>query len=43
MAKAGAAEFLVTGDARHLLQLRKLGRTRILAPVEFLRTIERSR
>jgi putative PIN family toxin of toxin-antitoxin system len=43
MAKAGAADFLVTGDARHLLQLRKLGRTRILAPVEFLKTIERLR
>lgn len=43
MAKAGAADFLVTGDARHLLELRKLGRTRILAPAEFLRTIEGSR
>jgi putative PIN family toxin of toxin-antitoxin system len=28
---------------RALPQLRKLGRTRILAPVEFLRTIERSK
>lgn len=39
MAKAGAADFLVTGDARHLLRLRNLGRTRILAPAAFLRTI----
>lgn len=39
MAKAGAADFLVTGDARHLLRLRKLGRTRILAPAAFLRAI----
>ena len=43
MAKAGAADFLVTGNARHLLQLRKPGRARIVAPAEFLRAIERSR
>jgi predicted nucleic acid-binding protein len=30
---------LVTGDAKHLLRLRHLGRTRILAPAAFLRAI----
>jgi len=37
MAKAAAADFLVTGDAKHLLRLGKLGRTRIVTPREFLR------
>ena len=39
MARAGEADFLVTGDAKHLLRLRHLGRTRILAPAAFLRAI----
>jgi putative PIN family toxin of toxin-antitoxin system len=39
MAKAAAADFLVTGDARHLLRLGKLGRTKIVTPGEFLRAI----
>ena len=43
MAKAGAADYLVTGDARHLLRLRSLGRTRIVAPTTFLRAIGSSR
>jgi predicted nucleic acid-binding protein len=36
MAVAGEAEFLVTGDAKDLLRLKKFGRTRILAPGSFL-------
>jgi len=40
MADAGEADFLVTGDARHLLRLRKIGRTRILAPTPFLKLIK---
>ncbi|MGH6885092.1 MAG: putative toxin-antitoxin system toxin component, PIN family [Geminicoccales bacterium] len=39
MAKAGGADFLVTGDAKHLLRLGKLGRTKIVAPAAFLRAI----
>ena len=40
MADAGEADFLVTGDARHLLRLRKVGRTRILAPTPFLKLLK---
>jgi predicted nucleic acid-binding protein len=36
----GDADFLVTGDARHLLRLRKVGRTRILAPTPFLKLLK---
>jgi predicted nucleic acid-binding protein len=40
MADAGEADFLVTGDARRLLRLRKVGRTRILAPTPFLKLVK---
>ena len=39
MAKAGEADFLVTGDAKHLLTLQKVERTRIVAPTAFLRLL----
>lgn len=37
MAAAAEADFLVTGDARGLLRLKKFGSTRILAPSSFLK------
>jgi putative PIN family toxin of toxin-antitoxin system len=37
MAVAAEAEFLVTGDTKDLLRLKKFGRTRILAPSSFLK------
>jgi putative PIN family toxin of toxin-antitoxin system len=37
MAVAGEAEFLVTGDAKDLLRLKKFGSTRILVPSAFLK------
>lgn len=40
MANAVEADVLVTGDARHLLWLRKVGRTRILAPTPFLKLLK---
>lgn len=40
MANAVEADVLVTGDARHLLRLRKVGRTRILAPTPFLKLLK---
>ena len=40
MAAVAEADFLVTGDARHLLQLLKVGHTRILAPGAFLRLLK---
>jgi len=39
-AKAGDADFLVTGDARHLLRLQKMGHTRILGPTAFLKLLK---
>lgn len=41
MAVAAEAEFLVTGDAKDLLRLKKFGRTRILAPGSFLKLFKR--
>jgi putative PIN family toxin of toxin-antitoxin system len=37
MAAAAEADFLVTGDAKGLLRLKKFGSTRILAPGSFLK------
>ena len=37
MAAAAEADFLVTGDAKGLLRLKKFGRTRILSPGSFLK------
>ena len=40
-AVAGDADFLVTGD-KHLLKLKRIGRTKILRAPEFLRAIQKS-
>jgi predicted nucleic acid-binding protein len=40
MVAASGAEFLVTGDARDLLRLKKFGRARILAPGSFLKLLK---
>ena len=37
MAVSAEAEFLVTGDAKDLLRLKKFGSTRILTPGSFLK------
>lgn len=39
LAEASSADFLVTNDRRHLLRLRKYGKTRIVTPAEFLRLL----
>jgi hypothetical protein len=39
MATAAEADFLVTGDAKGLLRLKKFGSTRILAPGSFLKLL----
>ena len=41
MAVAADVDFLVTGDAKGLLRLKKFGRTAILAPGSFLKLIKR--
>lgn len=35
-AKDGKAKYLVTGDKKHLLNLRNFGQTEIISPVEFV-------
>jgi putative PIN family toxin of toxin-antitoxin system len=40
MAQATDADFIVTGDAKGLLRLRRFGRTRILGPTSFLKVIK---
>jgi hypothetical protein len=41
MAVAGQADYLVTGDRRGLLSLKRAGNTRIVTPAEFLRILKR--
>ena len=41
MAAATEVDFLVTGDARGLLRLKKFGRTRILGPGSFLKLLRK--
>jgi putative PIN family toxin of toxin-antitoxin system len=41
MAVAGQADYLVTGDRRGLLSLKRVGNTRIVTPAEFLRILKR--
>lgn len=36
LALAGDADYLVTNDRRHLLRLKKIGRTRIVTPHKFM-------
>lgn len=38
-AKDGEASYLVTGDKKHLLSLKKIGKTKIISPGEFIRII----
>lgn len=38
-AKDGDADYLVTGDAKHLLPLKKFGKTKIISPKEFRKII----
>jgi putative PIN family toxin of toxin-antitoxin system len=35
----GKADFIVTGDTRHILRLKEYGRIRILSPSEFLKNL----
>jgi putative PIN family toxin of toxin-antitoxin system len=39
LAEESGADFLVTNDRRHLLRLKEHGRTRIVAPAQFLREL----
>jgi putative PIN family toxin of toxin-antitoxin system len=39
LCQASAADFLVTNDRRHLLRLKKHGRTRIVTPAAFMRQL----
>lgn len=40
MAAAAQADFLVTGDAKDLLRIKKFARTRILTPASFLKVFK---
>ena len=40
-AKDGQADFLVTGDKKHLLLLKKFGITRIVSPKEFVEILQK--
>lgn len=39
-AKDGNADFLVTGDKRHLVPLKKFGRTKIISPKDFVNILK---
>jgi predicted nucleic acid-binding protein len=39
LAEEAGANFLVTNDRRHLLRLKRHGRTRIVTPARFLREL----
>lgn len=41
MAAAAEADFLVTGDAKGLLRLKRFGRTRVLTPASFLKFLKK--
>lgn len=41
-AKDGQADYLVTGDKKHLLSLKKFGNTRIVSPKEFVEILRKS-
>lgn len=43
MAVAGDADFLVTGDRRGLLSLKRVGMTRIVTAAEFLKVLKKKR
>lgn len=43
MAIAGEADYLVTGDRRGLLSLKRVGTTRIVTAAEFLKILKRKR
>lgn len=40
-AKDGKADYLVTGDKRHLLSLKKFGATQIVSPKEFVEILKK--
>lgn len=40
-AKDGKADYLITGDAKHLLPLKAFGKTRIVAPAEFVTIMQK--
>lgn len=40
-AKDGEADFLITGDKKHLLSLKKFGTTRIVSPKEFVEVLQK--
>lgn len=42
LATASDADYLVTNDRRHLLRLRRFGRTQIVTPRAFLREVGRA-
>ena len=39
--KDGEADYLVTGDKKHLLLLKKIGKAKIIPPSEFIRILNR--
>jgi len=40
-AKDGQADFLVTGDKKHLLSIKKFGTTQIVSPKEFVQILQK--
>ncbi len=40
-AKDGDADFLITGDKKHLLSLKKFGTTQIISPIEFVQILQK--
>lgn len=40
-AKDGRADYLVTGDKKHLLSLKQFGQTKIIAPKEFVQILQK--
>lgn len=41
-AKDGQADYLVTGDKKHLLKLKQFGNTRIVSPKEFVEVLRKN-
>lgn len=39
--KDGKADYLVTGDKKHLLHIKKFGATRIVSPKEFVKVLQK--
>jgi putative PIN family toxin of toxin-antitoxin system len=40
VAKASGADYIITGDKKHILPLKKYGKTHILTAAEFIKTVD---